>query len=46
MNDGMYMNVVDAFGHQLGSLVIPWEDFYWIRQTFICEIQYGLIVIY
>ena len=38
--------VTDQFGHALDTFFIPWEDLYFIKQTFVCDVQYGQIILY
>lgn len=38
--------VTDAYGHYIMDLDIPWEDFYWIKKTFVCEVQPFQLILY
>jgi hypothetical protein len=45
--EGMLFHITDEFGHRLADpMMISWGDIYEIKQTFICEVQYGQIILY
>jgi hypothetical protein len=45
--ESMLFHITDAYGHTLcDPMMIPFEDLYWIKKTFLCEIQYGQLILY
>jgi hypothetical protein len=45
--EAMLFHITDEFGHRLcDPMMIPFVDLYWIKQTFLCEIQYGQLILY
>jgi len=47
MDEGMLYHITDSLGNILCEpLIIPWEDLYWIKRTFLCSVQHGQIVLY
>lgn len=42
----MLFRITDSYGHYLCDLDIPYVDLYWIKKTFICEIQFGQLILY
>jgi hypothetical protein len=45
--DCMMFSIMDRYGHKVCEpMLIPWSEVYIIKQTFICDIQYGLLILY
>ena len=38
--------ITDEFGHAWDTFFIPWEELYRLKETFICTVQYGQIILY
>lgn len=44
--EAMLFHVTDSSGNQLCEpMMIPFVDLYWIKQTFVCELQFGQIIL-
>ena len=44
--EAMLFAITDECGNTLcDPMVIPFEDIYWIKKTFVCEVQYGQIIL-
>ena len=47
MNEGMLFHITDQYGHTMcDPIMIPWDELYVLRQTFVCDVQYGQVIIY
>lgn len=45
--ESMYFAVTDEFGHRLMEpMYLNFTDIYWIKQTFVCDVQWGQLVLY
>lgn len=45
--EGALFHITDEFGHPICEpMMIPWVDLYWIKQTFLCSVSYGQIILF
>ena len=44
--EAMLFAITDEFGGTLCEpMILNFDDIYWIKRTFVCEVQYGQIVL-
>ena len=45
--ESMLFHITDQYGQRIcDPMMIPFVDLYWIKQMFVCEIQYGQLVLF
>ena len=45
--ESMMFSIIDGYGHKVCEpMLITFGELYLIKQTFLCDVQYGLLILY